>query len=92
MEQINEFSQQFTSAFKKSFEQTYGWVTKVGQEAQGMMQEQMEQSRQLVDLGIKTQTAVIQQMMQNSTTMRDMWTDTCKNFTNFVTTTTKTNH
>lgn len=75
MTQWNEVSSHISSLWKKSYEQSTAFNTTVGEEATRVVEGQFEQARELMELGMQTQSTLFNEWMKQTATARDMWTE-----------------
>lgn len=80
MTQWNEVTGQVSSLLKKSYEQTSAFNTKIGEEATRVVEGQFEQARELMELGMETQSTLFNEWMKQTATARDMWTEAVQTF------------
>lgn len=80
MTQLNDLTAQVTTLLKRSYEQTNDFSKRVGEEATRTMEGQYEQARELVELGLQTQTSLYTEWVKQATTARDMWTEAFHSF------------
>lgn len=79
-QQWNEVSSQISSLWKKSYEQTSAFGTKIGEEATRVVEGQFDQARELMELGMQTQSTLFNEWMKQTATARDMWTEAAHTF------------
>lgn len=80
MNQLNELNAGITNLVKRSYEQTTQFSSKVGEEAGRVIEGQFDQARELVEIGMQTQTTIWNEWVKNATTARDMWTEAVESF------------
>ncbi len=80
MTQLNDLTAQVSTLCKKSYEQTSEFSTRVGEEATRVMEGQFGQVREMVELGMQTQTSLYTEWMKQTATARDMWTEAFHSF------------
>lgn len=89
MNQMNEFAAQMSSLAKNSYERGTELTQLMTEEATKMAEHQMEQTRELLDLGFQTQRTLMGEWVQGLTNTRDMWWDTVQSWNQKTTTTLK---
>lgn len=80
MNQLNELNAGITNLMKRSYEQTTQFSSKVGEEAGRVIEGQFDQVRELMELGMQTQSTVWNEWVKSTTTARDMWTEAVESF------------
>lgn len=80
MNQINELNAGMTNLMKRTYEQTSQFSSKIGEEAGRVVEGQFDQARELVEMGMQTQSTVWNEWVKQATTARDMWTEAVESF------------
>ncbi len=75
MEHINEITGEIGSMVKRSYEQMNESSTKLTNEATKAMETSFGQTRELVELGLKTQKTLWSEWMKSTETAKNMWDD-----------------
>ena len=81
MEQMNEISSEITGMVKKTYEQANEASTKITTEATKAMESSFGQTRELVELGLRTQKAIWGEWMKSTETAKNMWDDMVQSYT-----------
>ena len=81
MEHMNEISNEITGIVKRTYEQANEASTKITTEATKAMESSFGQTRELVELGLKTQKAIWGEWMKSTETAKNMWDDMVQSYT-----------
>ena len=80
MNQVNEFAAQMSTLAKNSYERGTELTQLMTEEATKMAEHQMDQTRELMDLGFQTQRTLVNEFVQGLTNARDMWWDSLQSW------------
>jgi prophage DNA circulation protein len=81
MEHINEITGEITNIVKRTYEQANETSTRFTTEATKAMENGFGQTRELVELGLRTQKAMWGEWMKTSETAKNMWDDMVHSYT-----------
>lgn len=80
MEQMNEITGEVGNIVKRSYEQANETSTRLTTEATKAMEDSFGQTRELVELGLRTQKALWGEWMKSTETAKNLWDDMIRNY------------
>ncbi len=80
MNQVNEFAAQLSTLAKNSYERGTELTQLMTEEASKIAEHQMEQTREIMDLGFQTQRTLMSEWVKGINNTRDMWWDSVQSW------------
>ncbi len=81
MEQMNEITGEISTIMKRSYEQANEASTKLTSEATKAIEGSLGQTRELMELGLRTQKAIWGEWLKTGETAKGMWDEMVQTYT-----------